>query len=779
MKRMLNNGWEFISEWNDAFLGDMPAEETVRIPHTVKVLPLHYIDPDDYQMISGYRKKIDLQKRENRRYFVTFDGAAHIAVVYFNGEKVAEHRCGYTGFTAEVTPYVKDGENTIVVKLDSTENGEVPPFGFVIDYLTYGGIYRNVYFEEKCDAFLKDVFVTTPSLNSVKVELEYDGTAGDEEVRVLIDKGGVNIRTFVTDASCSKCHFNVDDALPWSPQDPQLYTCRVELVRNGEVIDEKDVRFGFRTLEYRENDFLLNGESCFIYGLNRHQCYPYVGYAVPDALQKEDARILKEELHVNAVRTSHYPQSHAFLDACDELGLLVFTEIPGWQHIGGEEWKKQAVINTEEMVLQYRNHTSIILWGVRINESMDDDELYKATNETSRRLDPSRPTSGVRYLEKSSLLEDVYSYNDFSHSGANPGVKKKKDVTPDMKKPLIISEANGHMFPTKSFDTWEKRQKHAMRHATVLNDAMKDGEHIGAYQWCMFDYATHKDFGSGDRICYHGVMDSFRNPKLAASVYASQCDDVPVLEIGSSMDIGEYAASHIDQVYAFTNADELRLYKNDDFVGAFHPEGGKGMKHKPILIDDFIGQLVQDKEGFPQKQADLIHECLHAAAKYGLADLPLEYKAKLAWCMLHYKMKYEEGVRLYGKYVGGWGGENTLWKFECWKDGVCSRTVIKGPSTKLAPEVKVSHKELKEGDCYDMAAVRIRLLDEYENLAVFAQLPVHYETTGELELVGPSTSVLEGGMTGTYVRTNGNTGEGILKITVEGLKPVEIRFTIK
>ncbi len=290
MKRMLNNGWEFVSEWNDAFLSDMPAEETVRIPHTVKMLPLHYIDPDDYQMISGYRKKIDLHKKENRRYFVTFDGAAHIAVVYFNGEKVAEHRCGYTGFTTEVTQYVKDGENTIVVKLDSTENGEVPPFGFVIDYLTYGGIYRNVYFEEKYDAFLKDVFVTTPSLNSVKVELEYDGTTGDEEVRVLIDKNGTNIRTFVTDSSCSKCHFNVDDALPWSPQDPQLYTCRVELVRNGEVIDEKDVRFGFRTLEYRENDFLLNGESCFIYGLNRHQCYPYVGYAVPDALQKEDAR---------------------------------------------------------------------------------------------------------------------------------------------------------------------------------------------------------------------------------------------------------------------------------------------------------------------------------------------------------------------------------------------------------------------------------------------------------------------------------------------------------
>ncbi len=779
MKRLLNNDWEFISSWDDSFLAGMPAENTVRIPHTVKELPLHYIDPDDYQMISGYRKKITLKKEEGKRYFLQFDGAAHIAVVYFNGEKIAEHRCGYTGFTVELTPYVQDGENTVVVKLDSTENGEIPPFGFVIDYLTYGGIYRNVYLEEKNSAFLKDVFVTTPSLNSLKVELEYDGVNGDEEVRVEILKDGNSIRSFVTDASCSKCHFNVEDVLPWSPQDPQLYTCKVYLGKDGETIDEKEVRFGFRTIEYRQNEFLLNGDPCFIYGLNRHQCYPYIGYAAPDSLQREDARILKEELHVNAVRTSHYPQSHAFLDACDELGLLVFTEIPGWQHIGGEDWKKQAVVNTEEMVRQYRNHTSIILWGVRINESMDDDEFYKQTNEVAHRLDSSRPTSGVRFLEKSSLLEDVYSYNDFSHSGSNPGCKKKKDVTPDMKKALLISEANGHMFPTKSFDTWEKRQNHAVRHATVLNDAMKDGEHIGTFEWCMFDYATHKDFGSGDRICYHGVMDSFRNPKLAASVYASQNDEEPVLEIGSSMDIGDYSASHIDQVYAFTNADEIRLYKNEDYVGSFRPEGGKGLKHKPILIDDFVGQLIADKEGFPQKQADLIHECLHAAAKYGMADLPLEYKAKLAWCMMHYKMKYEEGVRLYNQYVGGWGGANTLWKFECWKDGECRKTVAKGASTKLTPEIKVSSQELTEGDTYDMAAIRIRLLDEHENLAVYAQLPVHYEVSGALELVGPSTSVAEGGMTGTYVKTNGNAGEGCLTVTVEGLKPITIKFNVR
>lgn len=147
---------------------------------------------------------------------------------------------------------------------------------------------------------------------------------------------------------------------------------------------------------------------------------------MPESMQKLDAEILKYELGVNAVRTSHYPQSHHFIDRCDELGLLVFTEIPGWQHIGDDEWKKQAVINTREMVTQYMHHPSIILWGVRINESQDCNELYKQTNSVAHNIDRFRQTSGVRYIEKSHLLEDVYAFNDFSHNGTNAGLKAKR-----------------------------------------------------------------------------------------------------------------------------------------------------------------------------------------------------------------------------------------------------------------------------------------------------------------------------------------------------------------
>ena len=143
-----------------------------------------------------------------------------------------------------------------------------------------------------------------------------------------------------------------------------------------------------------------------------------------------------------------------------------------------------------------------------------------------------------------------------------------------MNKALIVSEHNGHMFPTKSYDTWRRRQEHALRHARVQNDAAADGEHAGRFGWCMFDYQTHKDFGSGDRICYHGVMDAFRNPKTAAAVYASQGDARPVLELGKTMDIGDYPAGQPGAIYAFTNADEVRLYKTATMSQASRPRAG-------------------------------------------------------------------------------------------------------------------------------------------------------------------------------------------------------------
>jgi beta-galactosidase len=775
--KIIDNHWDYISRWTDDFLYGGPAEETVRLPHTVKILPLHDADSNDYQGMVGYRKTVEFDASENgRRQFLQFDGAAHIAEVYFNEKKIMVHKCGYTGFRTEITDLVMYGEkNTIVLKLDTSENPSVPPFGFVIDYLTYGGIYRDVKIDSRPYAYIEDAFLYTPDLHTLHISLKTSGTDGSEKVhiRVLDQKGNTVTET---EGSEGENEIPCGTVSCWTPESPVLYTCEITLA--GKQQDVQNYTFGFRTISTDENNILLNGQPYFLRGLNRHQCWPYAGYAMPASLQKEDARILKEELGVNAVRTSHYPQSHDFLDACDSLGILVFTEIPGWQHIGDSDWKKQAMINTEDMVKQYRNHTSIVLWGVRINESQDDDELYRETNRIAHTLDPTRPTSGVRYFENSSLLEDVYSYNDFSHDGKAPGCRRKQDVTKE-KKPLLITESNGHMFPTKSCDRWERRQEHALRHARVMDSAMKDHEHAGVFQWCMFDYPTHRDFGSGDRICYHGVMDSFRNPKLAAAFYASQSETAPVLEIGSSMDIGDYDGGHLDTVYAFTNCDEVKLYRGNDFVKSFVSQGWKGLKHGPVKIDDLIGELLESRENLHGKQEKLVHDALLSAQRNGNGHLPLKTMMQLGWCMIRYGMKYSDGVSLYGKYVGGWGGEQAIWKFVGIKNSKPAVTVIKAPGTKLHLEVKASSCVLHEGSTYDAAAFRIRVLDEYNNTAVYAQLPVSFKVSGPLKIIGPDMVSAEGGMCGTYLKTVGKEGTGTLTVHTAQTEDAVIEITVK
>ena len=176
----LCNNWEFVPEWTDSFARGEGKGEAVRLPHTVKEIPLHYADHQSYQMICGYRKKLELRKElEGKKLFLQFDGAAHIATVYLNGKELICHKTGYTAFRVDITEEaVLGGENLLAVRLDTRENPEVPPFGFVIDYLTYGGLYREVWLEVKGKSYIEDLYITTPSLTTLKIKpklVEADG----------------------------------------------------------------------------------------------------------------------------------------------------------------------------------------------------------------------------------------------------------------------------------------------------------------------------------------------------------------------------------------------------------------------------------------------------------------------------------------------------------------------------------------------------------------------------------------------------------------------------
>ena len=796
-----NNDWLFLENvskekcvcvnWDDS--------KSVRLPHTTKETPLHYFDESMYQMECAYKKTfVGLEEWKNKTVLLTVEAAGHVSAVFLNGVLLGEHFNGYTSFSVDMTKEIKTGEeNELIIWVNSKENQNIPPFGKVIDYMTFGGLYREVYIDVLENEYISDVFVKPERLGDGRYKLHADVSFSNGitvcDYDGVIPNTNEELSLSIKLKQCGSYEENKNDLWKtdlflkeltvneWSIENPNLYELQVSLLKAGEVIDVKSVRFGFRKASFKADGFYLNGQKVTIRGLNRHQSYPYVGYASPKSMQIEDARILKEELKVNAVRTSHYPQSHHFLDACDELGLLVFTEIPGWQHLGDKQWKEQAVINTKEMVLQYRNHPSIILWGTRINESEDEDELYTKTNKVAKELDSTRQTSGVRFIQKSNLIEDVYAFNDFSHDGTTRGCQPKSKTTTDMNKGFLISEFNGHMFPTKAFDTEDKRVEHMLRHARVMDAYYGEAGIAGGFGWCMFDYNTHKDFGSGDRICYHGVMDAFRNPKMAAYLYEAQTNDDVVLEVTSAMEVGEHPACLLPDVYAITNADSVKFYKNGKFVGEFGQDKKvfKNLPNSPIIIDDLIGNLMEEDEGFSHKMSEEVKYILMAAGKHGLSNLPLKAKLLAAKCIAVRHMSMSQAVELYNKYIGNWGGEATVYRFEAIKNGEVVKVVEKSPMKTPQLEVKVSHTTLKEENTYDMASVRIRALSEKGNLLDFANEPLSISASGPIEIVGPKLISLNGGMGGFYIKTKGEPGKASVIINSPGFETQTIELNVE
>ena len=802
----LNDDWLFTEQFEDSLAAPEYPENTlqpVRLPHTCKETPFHYFDESLYQMVSGYRRHLLIPKDwQGKRILLTFEGAAHDSTVFCNGKKVGEHHCGYTAFTVDLTDNVLYGQdNLLCVRLDSRENLNVPPFGYVIDYMTYGGIYRDVRLEVKEKVSLSDIFVHTAidfrsSPVTAQITSEITLTESDENVTIrqyYMPKSTAAAQeswrllceqTVSTDVSCDKefsLTATITAPLLWDTEEANLYILKTQLYQDNTLLDETETTFGIREAVFKKDGFYLNGRKVRIRGLNRHQSYPYVGYAMPESMQKLDADLLKKELGLNAVRTSHYPQSHYFLERCDELGLLVFTEFPGWQHIGDDAWKAQAVANAEDMIRQYRNHPSIILWGIRINESPDDDAFYEKTNAVAHKLDPSRPTGGVRAMKKSHLLEDVYTYNDFLHDGEMPGCDPKKKVTSDMEKPYLISEYNGHMYPTKAFDNEERRSEHAIRHANVLDAVAGQPDIAGSFGWCMFDYNTHKDFGSGDRICYHGVMDMFRNPKLAANIYACEQEQTPVLEITSSMDIGEHPGCNRGNIYILSNADSVKMYKNDRFIKEYLPGMSpyKHLKHGPILIDDFIGDSFAQNERFRPKHAKEITDAMNLVARGSLNHIPKRLYLTALKLLLIYHIDFAEVTRLYTKYIGDWGGTATVYRFDAIKDGKVVKSVTKEPVREIRLEAEADHTILTEQHSYDVALVRIRAVDDHGNVLPFYQEPVRLITEGDISIIGPDTIALQGGMGGTYVKSLGRSGQGALLLQSLTAGEVRIPFQIK
>ena len=597
----INRGWRYCPRAVAGFEArdfDDRGFARVVVPHTNKLLPWHGFDEHESQFVSSYRRRIKLPAAaRGRRVFVDFEGVMTAATVWLNGRRLGEYRGGYTPFSFELTPHIDwHGPNVLAVAVDSTERADIPPFGDIVDYLTFGGIYREVALRIVPASHIadlwaapRDVLAERPGLD---VHCELDTPAAGLSLEATLFDGARPVASALAPVAGAAATTLALDGLAgierWGLEHPKLYRVQLRLWRGSVLVDEAERRVGFRDARFTPEGFRLNGDVVKLRGLNRHQTYPFMGAAVAARGQREDAAILKRRFKINMVRTSHYPQSRHFLDACDELGLLVLEEIPGWQHIGDAAWQDLAADNVVRMIRRDRSHPAIVLWGVRINESRDDHHFYARTNALAHELDPTRPTCGIRYFQESEFLEDVFTMNDFEFPLKAPNHAA-----------YLNTEFVGHTFPTKSTDNAARLTEHMLRHARIHDQLASDPRYAGGLGWCAFDYNTHGNFGAGDHICYHGVADIFREPKPAAGLYRSQCEpaDEVVLEPAFHWCTAD-DYQWLRKVMFCSNCDALRIYVGERLVAELAPDRAQfpHLRHAPFTVDLYAAANDTDRD---------------------------------------------------------------------------------------------------------------------------------------------------------------------------------------
>jgi beta-galactosidase len=724
----INRKWRYsravVDGGHDKNFDDSKFDQVV-IPHTNVPLPWHGFDEKSYEFVSLYRRRFKLPPAaKGKHVFVYFEGVMTASTVWINGTRLGEYKGGYTPFSFDLTPHLDfDGENVLAVDVDSSERPDIPPFGYEIDYLTFGGIYREVSlravpptFIENIFAHPKDVLTQTPSvdvdcfiqrLNSAREALQLEVELREGDRAIAKNKQPIaSTATSGTEPAKYTVHFEkLGEIKLWSLEQRNLYTVHVRLLRNNQVVDEDSRRFGFRDAQFTDHGFELNGKVIKLRGLDRHQTFPWVGQAMAGRAQRRDAEILRNKLKCNIVRTSHYPQSRHFLDACDEIGLLVLEEIPGWQHIGDKDWQDISVDNVGRMIRRDWNHPSIILWGVRINESRDNHDFYIRTNALSHQLDPTRQTGGIRYFQESEFLEDVFTMNDFGFPLKPPNHPR-----------YLNTEFAGHTYPTKTIDQVERLTEHTIRHARVHDQLASNPQYAGGIGWCAFDYNTHGNFGSGDRICYHGVTDIFREPKPAAGFYKSQCDpsEEIVLEPAFHWARGD-ASVGFSKAVVCSNCDHLKFYIDDKLVADVDPDRKQfaHLRYAPFVLE----------------MGELFH-------KWG--DLKLE--------------GYIQGKLVITKQMSG--------------SGVDTKFLLLADDTRLL------------ADGADSTRVVLRVTDEFGNVRPFANECIKFELQGPAQLIGDNPFSLVGGTGAVWVRAQENPGKAVLKAVHPYLGALQVEIEI-
>jgi beta-galactosidase len=594
---------------------------TVTMPHCVTPLSWQDWDPTTWETLWVYRQHFDASDELRAgRAFVRLDGVLSAAEVFLNGHRIGSAVGGYLPLTAELTGLLTAKTNVLAVTVDGRWRQDVPPDRpgsarpSAIDFYQPAGMYRAATILATPKTYLDDVFAMPVDVltgaRRLVVRCTVDSADGEPDpvrLTVTLSQDGLVLGTAEADlAGLPAGRTTVPLTVTglgavrlWDVTDPALCDVLAVLSVGGRQVHSAAVRTGFREARFTDDGFYLNGRRLTLFGVSRHQWFPYVGGAMPDRVQRRDAELLRHELNCTMVRCAVYPQSTAFLDACDELGMMVWEEIPGWDYVGDARWQDRALSDVHGMVTRDRNHPSIIVWGTRINETLGHLTLYERTDLAAQRLDPSRPCTGAvtkisgyrePLLPPARGVESVFSFNDYTKLAsptAPPTLRPPRSGVP-----YLVSEAIGTLVGHPHYrriDPAAIQADQALLHAWVHELAAADPRYCGLLGWCGFDYPSGWYHSVGG-VKYPGVADIFRIPKPGAAFYRSQVDPATraVIEPSFYWDFGPHTPHGPGRAATiWSNCDRLVLHLTGHRPRTLRPERElfPHLAHPPFVTD--------------------------------------------------------------------------------------------------------------------------------------------------------------------------------------------------
>ncbi|WP_199880292.1 glycoside hydrolase family 2 protein [Flammeovirga pacifica] len=621
----INKGWYYLEQPIEDVkeVSSSGSWESIHLPHTWNDKDVIDAVPGYRRSLSWYKKVLHFDKLDNQRRFIYFEGSNITTEVFVNGKKAGQHIGGYIGFEIEMTEFLTEGDNEILVKVDNSYNPQIIP-SQKSDFFIYGGITRDVWLKTVSPVYVEDVKVTLGEVSHKKavidLSVQLDGVLQHKtSIRISVkDPKGNIVATVKTKADNNiKEQLVLTDPTLWSTSSPHLYSVNVVLHDKKDTSDQLSTSFGVRWFEFKKNGpFYLNGERLLLRGTHRHEEHAGVGAAMSNALHRKDMEMIKS-MGANFVRLAHYPQDPEIYKACDELGILVWDEVPWCRGgVGDETWKANTKQMLKEMIDQNYNHPSIIIWSLGNEiywlpdfEGGDDVNKMNAflteMNDLSHTLDPTRKTAIRKYYDGAKIV-DVFSPSIWSgwYSGAYTNYKTVVDKSIQDYNHFFHMEYGGSSHLGRhtenpitgegviQADHWEEEVNQIeVKSISKIGD-WSENYIVDLFDWYLSVSETHpdfvgnaqwafKDFGTPLRpendIPYmnqKGLLDRAGNPKDAFYVFKSYWSDEPF----------SYIESHTwtERSGKKGRPRNVCVYSNNAKVEFFHNGKSQGIKQRNI-----------------------------------------------------------------------------------------------------------------------------------------------------------------------------------------------------